>query len=242
MSLKKTLKYGAGTNLRSLLNTLKEEIFMEFNAVKIGEIVSFNPALQTAEVKIKIKRILNGEIKNYPLLVDCPVLVLSGGAGRLTLPVSAGDGCILLFNDCDIDNWFNGAEKEPNSARKHAFSDALALVGLRNKQTAIGDYLADGTELKYGASSIKLQSGSVIITNGAGSTITLNGSTVSIEAASLSVNAASASFSGNVSVAGSITAPTIAAATSLTAQGKDVGGSHKHGGVSTGGGQTGGVV
>ena len=108
--------------------------------------------------------LLNGEIKEYPLLLDCPCIVLAGGQGALTMPISAGDSCLVLFNDCDMDNWYSsGQTMPPRTDRLHDFSDAVALVGLRNKQNQISGYFAQGTELKHGNSSIKLRDGYIDI-------------------------------------------------------------------------------
>ena len=75
----------------------------------------------------------NGETASYPLLVDCPCFILQGGGAFIEMPIQKGDECIILFNDRDIDNWFNGTTKEPNSNRKHTLSDGIAIVGINNK-------------------------------------------------------------------------------------------------------------
>ena len=80
MSLPKSIQYGTQENLSTLIQAVKENIFFEFNCHQIGEIVSFNSASQTAEVIIKMKGLRNDKIVDYPLLVDCPVVVMSGGA------------------------------------------------------------------------------------------------------------------------------------------------------------------
>lgn len=150
--------------LASVLKLHKEDIMYSINCHQIGEIVSFNPSTQTAEVQIKMLRMMNGELKQYPVLIDCPCIVLSGGSGRLTMPISAGDSCLVLFNDRDIDNWYSGGQSvAPRTERKHNFADAIALVGIRNRQNQITDYLNDGVELKHGNSSIKLKDGYIDI-------------------------------------------------------------------------------
>lgn len=150
--------------LASVLQLHKEDVMYSINCHQIGEIVSFNPSTQTAEVQIKMLRMMNGELKQYPVLIDCPCVVLSGGKGRLTMPISAGDSCLVLFNDRDIDNWYSGGQSvAPRTERKHNFADAIALVGIRNRQNEITDYLNDGVELKHGNSSIKLRDGYIDI-------------------------------------------------------------------------------
>lgn len=152
--------------LASVLQLHKEDVMYSINCHQIGEIVSFNPSTQTAEVQIKMLRMMNGELKQYPVLIDCPCVVLSGGSGRLTMPINAGDSCLVLFNDRDIDNWYSGGQSvAPRTERKHNFADAIALVGIRNRQNQITDYLNNGVELKYGNATIKLQDNQMTITS-----------------------------------------------------------------------------
>ena len=218
-------------SLASLLALYKKDIMLAINCHQVGEIVSFDPSTQTAEVQIKMLRMMNGELKEYPVLIDCPCIILSGGEGRLTFPISAGDSCIVLFNDKDIDNWYAGGQTmPPKSNRTHNFADAIALVGARNKQNQLTDYLTTGTELKYGNSSIKLESNKVTITNGT-ATVEMSNGNVTINATNLAVNTPTVAFSGSVSIAGD-----------LTVQGKDIGPNHRHSGVQGGSGTSGGVV
>lgn len=222
--MSKALRYGADATLASVLELQKRETMRQINCHQIGEIVSFNPETQTAEVQVKMTFYLNDEIKTYPLLLDCPCIVLGGGEGRITFPIKSGDSCLVLFNDRDIDNWYSGGQTmPPRTDRYHDFSDAIALVGLHNKQNQLTDLLADGTELKYGTSTIKLQDNKVSITDGTAQLVVSNGA-ISITAPSLSIN-------GAISVTGS-----------FTVNGKDVGDAHIHSGVTSGSSNTGGVV
>lgn len=145
-------------DLRSLLNAHRQEIFAGLNCQQVGEIVTFNDALQTATVKIGMNKQVVDYTKTppafiylpYPLLTDCPVFMPAGGTGRLTFPIKPGDPCLILFNDRDLDNWFSGgANTPPNSGRMHDLSDGLVLVGIRSKALAYGDYNTDSAELRY---------------------------------------------------------------------------------------------
>lgn len=210
--------------LASVLQLHKEDVMYSINCHQVGEIVSFNPSTQTAEVQIKMLRMMNGELKQYPVLVDCPCVVLSGGNGRLTMPINPGDSCLVLFNDKDIDNWYSGGQTvSPRTERKHSFSDAIALVGIRNKQNEISGYLNNGVELKYGGSTIKLENNKVTVTN-ATATVEMNSATVTVTSTNISLV-------GNVAVTGS-----------FSVNGKDIGPNHVHSGVSRGNSNTNGVL
>ena len=215
--MNRALQYGNRPSLASLLELVQKNVMANLNCHQVGEIVSFNANKQTAEISVKMTYVVNDKIVEYPLLIDCPCIVLGGGKGRITFPISAGDGCLVLFNDRDIDNWYAGGQTmAPRTDRKHSFSDAIAIVGLHNAQNKISDYLTSGTELKYGNSTIKLEDNKVTITNGTAQAVLDNGNI---------------QLTGAVSVVGS-----------FTVNGKDVGDTHKHSGVSTGSHNTGGVV
>lgn len=237
----------AEPTLASLLELFKGNVMMEINCHQVGEIVSFDSSTQTAEVQIKMLKMQNGELKDFPILIDCPCVVLGGGKGVITFPIKQGDSCLVLFNDRDIDNWYASGQKMlPRTERKHNYSDAIALVGVRNLQNKIENYLNDGVEVKYGNSTIKLQQDKVTIDNNKSTivmdkdditidngkaTVLISKGDVSITADKVTITAPDSVVAGNLSVSGS-----------LLVQGKDVGPNHRHTGGDLGWGNTGGVV
>ena len=161
--------------LRDLLFAMRREVFFSLNCATIGIVQSFNPAKQTAEIKIAFQRVVGNEIKDYPLLVDCPVVVLAGGAGRLTFPIAAGDSCLVLFADRNIDAWFStGSVVVPASQRAHSLADGIALVGIRNLSNAIGDYSESAVELQNNGAKLSLDTELAELTSGAGASISLD--------------------------------------------------------------------
>lgn len=132
-------------DLDDVLGELKTDIFANLNCIQIGKISSVNTSEQSAEIELQVKRRVNGKIINYPLLIDCPVVVLQGGGAFIDFPVAAGDFCLVLFNDRDLDNWWTAAtNKEPRTLRKHSLSDGFALVGINPKISVLS---LDGTNL-----------------------------------------------------------------------------------------------
>jgi len=87
-------------------------------------------------------------LENYPPLIDVPVLVLGGGNGAITFPIQQGDECIILFNDRELDNWFqNGGVQTYSTSRTHDLSDGIALVGLRSLPNVLNNYCTTGTSM-----------------------------------------------------------------------------------------------
>lgn len=147
-------------DLSEVFDAAKHDLRMTLNAVNIGRIESFNPATQTASVRIAIssvKEVLpDGTriIQEFPILMECPCVTMFGGGSFVNLPIQKGDSCLVFFNDRQIDGWMStGQVQPPATARSHDISDAIALVGIRNYQESIARFLADGIRISFAANS-----------------------------------------------------------------------------------------
>lgn len=158
--------------LTDTLLALKLDIFRNMNCVKIGSIQSFDVAKKTAKIQILFKRVLpNGSVASYPVLVDCPVFTLQGGGGAIQMPITAGDNCLVLFSDRNIDAWFkNGSESAPLNSRAHDISDGIALVGVNALGSSLQNYQTSKLRIFFGGTEIDL----------AGEILTLKNSTTSL--------------------------------------------------------------
>lgn len=165
----------ANPTLTDVLKNLKEEIFESLNCHAVGEVVSVNRGSDNVDLKMVYKRskievLENGSVIkrniDYPIMVDCPIVSITGGASGLYLPIKQGDKAIILFCDRDIDNFLvDGNQESPESTRKHSFTDAIALVGIRNLSDSFGDdavffngetkiSLSDKVEIKNSSQSL----------------------------------------------------------------------------------------
>lgn len=173
---------------------LSKQIKLDLNCHHIGTIQSFNSIDQTAYVTVNYKKTSlsiddfgNTSYVNadYPMIINAPVVVLGGGGGLLTFPIASGDECLIMCNDRDIDNWFQGSSSSANATgRLHAFTDAIILVGLRSTPNIILDYNGSGTELrtKDGLTKITVDGESITTTIDGGTTeITATTSKVTID-------------------------------------------------------------
>lgn len=139
-----------GSKLEDIFNYLKDEIGLEINCHAVGIIETFNPTLQTATASIPYQKVVYQDtgdgiwgpvLFSYPVLVDCPVRYDFGANGGVTVPYSQGDSVYVGFNDRDLDFWFTGRlNNAPNTARLHAFTDAVILGGIQDVTNSIQNF------------------------------------------------------------------------------------------------------
>lgn len=178
-------------SVKDLLDAHKRDIMLSFNCHAIAKITKFTAGDAThaprVEAKINYKKsyvqpvsgtenstVVRYETitKDYPLLVDCPVYILHGGAFKLTFPIAVGDDCSILFNDRDIDNWFaSGQSVALASSRLHSMSDGIALIGLYSDLNGIPDYDTSHALLSNGDTKLGISAGKVLATNSAGKSL-----------------------------------------------------------------------
>ena len=153
-----------------LLEIFKKNLLSSINCHKLGTIVSFNRESQTASVAINHKHGHAGELFDYPKLHKVPVFIPAGAKAALTMPVEAGDTCLLLFSDCDISTWFGTSDDNvvPPSQRTHNYNDALAIVGFRSNKSKLTDYGAEDAELRNDGAVVAVGKDKVSIRNNNG--------------------------------------------------------------------------
>lgn len=138
-------------DMKDLLDLFKKDIFVSMNCHAIATVQSFDSDAQTVSATINYKKTffnLNSEtglynpvLVDYPVLVDVPIIALGGGKASLTMPIQQGDECLILFNDRDMSNWFEGNPvKGVATSRLHSFADGIAIVGLRSLANVIENY------------------------------------------------------------------------------------------------------
>ncbi len=174
---------GAGLTLMSpksldVLLGLKNNISSSLNCCKVGQILSYNSANRTAQIQLLIDTILrDGTVLKNTVLNDVPVLTLQGGGMSLQLPIGAGDQCLVLFSDQNIDGWFvSGSENPPPFTRNHDLSDGFAIVGV-NYQSSSSIPALSSTEARLVDSSGKtkfgIESGKLTIQNSSQNLLTI---------------------------------------------------------------------
>lgn len=216
-----------------------------------GIIQSFDPDTITAVIQPAIRAVErdndgNTSTADYPLLVDVPVVFPRGGGCTLTFPVAPGDECLVTFADRCIDFWWqNGGVQEPVDSRMHDLSDAFAIVGPQSQAQKISGISTTAAQLRTddGAAFVEVAAGNDITVKTPGAlTATADGGTT--------ITSPTITLNGNVTINGTLTQGMgeagggatmrgpVTVTEDVTAGGKSLM-THTHGGVETGGGNTG---
>ena len=201
--------------LASLIRSAIAESLRGVNTGLPGRIVDFDPSSQTATVQplIRMKQ-PDGRTESMPVLAGVPVVYPRGGGGAITFPLQSGDGVMVQFSQRSLDEWKEaGGEQTPDDPRMLDMSDAIAVPGLVDRRS--GGTESDCLHLFFGGSSIKVYSDRIEVDT---PTLIVNGNlTVGGGASGGAVNITSASLSHN---------------------GVNVGSTHRHGGIQSGGSNT----
>jgi hypothetical protein len=164
---------------------------------------------------------------NLPQLLDVPIVFPGGGGFTITLPIAAGDEVLVVFASRCVDAWWNngGYKNQAMEARMHDLSDGFAIPGIKSVPN-----------VPSGISSTNAQ-----IRNNTGTThieITQAGDINLVSASQVNITAPAIGMTGVVTVTGALSATSITSP-AITSGGIPVS-THKHLGVTTGSGTSGG--
>ncbi len=155
------------------LQALKSDVFKNLYCHVPGRIQSFDPSKKTAAVPLLFSTQLPDEtIVNYQVLADCPVFTPQGGGGAFQAPISAGDPCLVVFADRNIDAWFNNGSSPAvpfdqlggQPGRMHDLSDGMCFVGFNTLSDALPAYSADELRMIIGLSKVAISKATGLVT------------------------------------------------------------------------------
>lgn len=177
-------------NERSPSNERQIDLNARAAAIKLrvcipGIIQSFDAAAQTVTVRpaLREKMCMNGTESwvDIPLLVDVPIVIPRAGGYTLTLPVKAGDECLVVFGDMCMDGWWqSGGVQNQVECRRHDLSDGFAILGCWSQPRVISGYSKNSAQLRNDAGSAYVEI--------AGDTVNIVGGTVNIRAGRVNIN------------------------------------------------------
>lgn len=209
----------------SLQRTAFREMMKGVYTAAPGHTLVFDPELQRAQVRIGVQTVaVNGSTSIPPPIADVPVLFLGGTQYSVIHQINPGDEGMIFFSQRCVDGWkqTGGVANNP-LARFHDVHDAFFIPGFRPLPTRIESFANDGIRLqsRSGGQHVWIKSsGEITVSNGAGHITLQADGTVNINGAIINTD-------------GTIEAPNVTF-------GGVSGVGHRHTGVQTGNGTSGG--
>jgi hypothetical protein len=189
----------------------------------------------------------NPSAVNLPLLVDVPLVFPKGGGFLITMPIAVNDEVLVIFSSRCIDAWWqSGGVQQAMEARMHDLSDGFAIPGPYSLPSLSGMGAVSGTDLQ-----VRNQGGTCYIS------VTADGKVKLVSPTEIDITAPAVNITGAVVVTGTVSCGALTCASigtsgsgsatiggALSAASVTSGGiglsTHKHTGVTTGGGTSGG--
>ena len=128
-----------------------------------GKIVSFDPENALAVVQPQGKYVTADKISlDYPMIPDVPVMYpyCQRSNVGIVFPIKAGDSCLIIISEVELDTWRSGAESE--APLRYDLTSAIAIPDLM---------LGGGEAIRKAANQ-----DAVVIVSGAGEIVVADGS------------------------------------------------------------------
>jgi len=120
-----------------------------------GKLFNYSPTKNTVSVRLAIllkQRHADGSYSSVPIpdLLDCPVCFPGGGGFSLTFPLLDNDECLVVFASRCIDEWWqSGADRnEQFEFRMHDLSDGFCIPGVRSVPNVPGSISTANVQLR----------------------------------------------------------------------------------------------
>lgn len=164
-ALNKFNQLGSQPDLGQIIKSSGLSVASELNCMRIGIIQSFNAENLTVQVQIAGKRTIGLNPDGTQRVRDyAPIYAkVCYSNPFITHEIKAGEECILLFSDREIESWYINGDNNPEAyTRMHDLTDAIAIVGIRSLPKMI-EIIRDCLNLFYGNSNIKIDDSSITL-------------------------------------------------------------------------------
>lgn len=115
-----------------LLNIIIANKIADMQICMPAKILEYDYTTQKAKVQPALnQKYNNGEVINFPVICNVPVMQPSSGGASITFPVKKNDNVLLVFSQRSLEEWLsNGEQVTPDDPRQNDLTDAIALLGL----------------------------------------------------------------------------------------------------------------
>lgn len=232
-------------SLPGLLRIFGEKLAQSLDDMLPARVVAYDRATNRATVQPLVQMVTTqGERVSRAQVPSVPVFQYAGGGFVIAFPLVPGDLGWLKAADRDLSLVLQGepSEAEPNTARTHSFQDGVFYPDVMRSWSLNGDdterlviQSTDGaTRIAVGSDVVAVTASSEVTVDAPSLTATVDDAEITASA-SITLTAPTVTINGAVVVNGALSATG-----GLTGSGGLSFETHKHSGVTVGGGTTGG--
>ncbi len=219
-------------NLRTAVPCVVEAVSADGTTVDVRPAVSLIQRLDDEALTLDL-----------PVVRGVPIQLLGSTVRGLfvAVPITPGDDGLLVVGDRALDNWQHGEGVAPppdmKMPRHHDLTDAVFIPGLQRLSGPVPDYPTNAVQVRSrdGTSRVEVSANGTHVRTPDGCDVLVQGGSIVMQVpggAQLAMNGDTVTITGKLVVSQSVAAP------SAVIGGKELA-NHRHGGVTTGGGQTG---
>jgi hypothetical protein len=180
---------------REAIQLMIESTLGDVNTNMPATIVSYDAARNRAIVKPDLPKRLDSEQPlESPQIVEVPIVWPASGGGNasFTMPLKAGDGVMLSFQQRSLEGWLSGKKTMPDDPRQFDLSDCVAIAGCQPSGTVAH---SDNVVLKFGKANVTLMpDGTIVFGNDQGNITIDGGGTMTLHAQTIKINTPANSF------------------------------------------------
>lgn len=132
-------------------------------------VTDFDAAKQVVTVEIAIREVVRTQSGPVDTAIapiyNVPVIYPSAGGFSLTLPIQSGDEGFLVFCDMCIDLWWSrGGIQNQFERRRHDLSDCGFIPGGKNQKKLLSNYSTDSAQLRSddGSTYVEIAGGGIV--------------------------------------------------------------------------------
>jgi len=214
-----------------------DSILYRLRTITPAVVTAVNLAKNTVDVQPVIMRKVNGILGPLPPVMDVPIAYYGAGGFVVTFEPSVGDMCELMVNDRSIERLkMTGGVTDPGKIRRHDITDSVAYFGFNDYGNAYPD-IKSGMEVRSrdGSTSFHVEGDKITLTVGGVEVVTY-------EVAMINFKVPVIYSVGGVPVTDISGSGTSFTGGTLTHNGVNIGSTHQHSGVQSGGSNTGNPI
>jgi hypothetical protein len=129
-------------SLAQLIKLAIDNRLLDVHTALIARVETYDAETQLVDVEPVLKRTLHKRDGSWaderlPMICDVPVLFPRAGGCFISFPIQPGDFVQLIFNEVDIEEWFDESTPVMTATQRFTLHGAVALPGIYHRSKAL---------------------------------------------------------------------------------------------------------